>query len=235
MSNTHSAEESDDPIRRPGRYLKGLLEAQGRGLKGTAFRAGISVSYLSEVLNGKKLPTEKVGDAILRALDHEPDEAWRQMLRTAQQAKRSAATPPPDTRNAQLPTTPPAPVENAPPRLRFSRRSLVTAAIVALIALAGPAVLWQVWPDDDRASSGDAPDIGSEGKCRWKVTWPTAGMYEEPNRDDPAVRSFKNGEILEPYCTTHHNAAEDETYVKVSREEAADGVGWVRIGAVKRA
>jgi hypothetical protein len=72
------------------------------------------------------------------------------------------------------------------------------------------------------------------GSCHWKVIWPTAGLYEEPTRDQPALTSKKNGDEVGPYCTIHYNASENENYVKVQTDKAADGIGWMRTSALKR-
>lgn len=69
--------------------------------------------------------------------------------------------------------------------------------------------------------------------CHWKVTWPAAGVYEEPNRSQPPLKSKHSGDIVGPFCTTYYNTGENETYIQVHTEAAADKVGWMRITAVK--
>jgi hypothetical protein len=77
-----------------------------------------------------------------------------------------------------------------------------------------------------------APTNGT--MCHWKVIWPAAGVYDDPTRSQPPLKSKHSGDIVGPYCTTQYNAAENETYVQVQTDSAADGIGWMRLPALKQ-
>jgi hypothetical protein len=82
------------------------------------------------------------------------------------------------------------------------------------------------------APPASAPVAAGAPMCHWKVTWPAAGVYEDPNRSWPPLKSKHSGDVVGPFCTTHFNLIENETYVQVRTESAADGIGWMRLPAL---
>ncbi len=81
----------DDPAERLfARHLRTLRERAGTPtIEAIARKANCSTGAVSNALNGKVVPSDQVGDAVLRALGGEPDEAWRQMLTRARPSRRS--------------------------------------------------------------------------------------------------------------------------------------------------
>ena len=55
-----------------------------------------------------------------------------------------------------------------------------------------------------------------------------------PGKGQSPLKPKHSGDIVGPYCTTQHNAAENETYVQVQTDSAADGIGWMRLPALKQ-
>lgn len=93
-------------------------------------------------------------------------------------------------------------------------------------------------PTPSRAAKGPRsvqPPPSSGGRtCDWEVTWSTAGVYEEPRRDETIlVKRWHRGDVVGPYCATHRNADENETYVKVQSTDATDKIGWMRLKALR--
>jgi hypothetical protein len=86
----------------------------------------------------------------------------------------------------------------------------------------------------DAAQSG-APAQAATPSCHWKVTWPAAGVYEDPTRSQPPIKTKHSGDVVGPHCTTAYNANEHETYVQVQTDKAVDGIGWMRSAALKPA
>ncbi|GIF25230.1 hypothetical protein BJ973_007482 [Actinoplanes tereljensis] len=213
----------DDTALRPAKYLNSIrVEAGNPTLDTIARSAGCGKSYVSEILKGHKVPSNEVGGQILRALGKHPDHEWHEMLAAARlaaaQARKSARP------SADLAGQPgPEPVQVAP-----RRRWWLAAAAVTLIGSAA-GITWNL----RTVEKADATGTASTATCRWKVKWPSAGIYDNPTRTEDALRSERNGTVVGPYCETHYNAAEDETYVKVGTDLAADGVGWMRLNALK--
>ncbi|MGH4024775.1 MAG: helix-turn-helix domain-containing protein [Pseudonocardiaceae bacterium] len=75
----------DDPADRSfARHLRQLRERAGTPTVGAiARKANCSAGAVSNALNGKVVPSDKVGDAIVRVLGGEPDQAWRELLNEA--------------------------------------------------------------------------------------------------------------------------------------------------------
>ncbi|MDP5315740.1 glycosyltransferase [Streptomyces poriferorum] len=67
--------------------------------------------------------------------------------------------------------------------------------------------------------------------CQYKVVWPTAGVYENPNPNSAVVKTKYAGDIVG--AATCEGASYNEYgYVLVATDAAADGRGWMREGAV---
>lgn len=86
---------SDDPADRSfARRLRQLRERAGTPTVGAiARKASCSAGAVSNALNGKVVPSDKVGDAILRVLGGDPDEAWRELLDEARSYRGRGAVP----------------------------------------------------------------------------------------------------------------------------------------------
>jgi transcriptional regulator with XRE-family HTH domain len=214
----------DDTALRPANYLNSIrVEAGNPTLEAIARSAGCAKSSVSQILNGAKIPSNELGDQILRALGNEPDHEWHEMLAAARRAvaeARKSARP-----GADLAGHPGSePVQVAP-----RRRWWMVAAAVLLIGIVA-VIAWNFRTVGEAGAAGKAP---ASPTCRWKVKWPSAGIYDNPTRTGDPLRSERNGTVMGPYCETRYNAAEDETYVKVSTEAATDGVGWMRLNALK--
>ncbi|MEU9361981.1 glycosyltransferase [Streptomyces sp. NPDC048301] len=94
-----------------------------------------------------------------------------------------------------------------------------TAVLVAALGLAGALVT--------------APGAGAAAQagCQYKVVWPTAGVYENPNPASVVVKTKQAGDIVG--ASTCEGAGYNEYgYVLVTTDAAADGRGWMREEAV---
>lgn len=69
--------------------------------------------------------------------------------------------------------------------------------------------------------------------CQYKVTWPTAGVYEQPSNGSTLLKKKAAGDIVGGYCDwTYFNSAEGNVYLAVSTASAEDGIGWMRRDAL---
>ncbi|WP_406099788.1 glycosyltransferase [Streptomyces sp. NBC_01013] len=76
-----------------------------------------------------------------------------------------------------------------------------------------------------------APGAAAQAGCQYKVVWPTAGVYENPNPNSVVVKTKYAGDIVG--ASTCEGASYNEYgYVLVTTDAAADGRGWMREGAV---
>ncbi|WP_328722957.1 glycosyltransferase [Streptomyces sp. NBC_00247] len=76
-----------------------------------------------------------------------------------------------------------------------------------------------------------APGATAAAGCQYKVVWPTAGVYENPNPNSVVVKTKYAGDIVG--ASTCEGASYNEYgYVLVTTDAAADGRGWMREGAV---
>ncbi|PVC93236.1 glycosyltransferase [Streptomyces sp. CS147] len=67
--------------------------------------------------------------------------------------------------------------------------------------------------------------------CQYRVLWPTAGVYENPNPTSAVVKTKHAGDIVG--ASTCEGASHNEYgYVLVTTDAAADGRGWMREEAV---
>ncbi|MFF2862933.1 glycosyltransferase [Streptomyces rubiginosohelvolus] len=67
--------------------------------------------------------------------------------------------------------------------------------------------------------------------CQYKVLWPTAGVYENPNPNSVVVKTKHAGDIVG--ASTCEGAGHNEYgYVLVTTDAAADNRGWMRSDAV---
>ncbi|MBC2906746.1 hypothetical protein [Streptomyces cupreus] len=72
-------------------------------------------------------------------------------------------------------------------------------------------------------------------QCHWQVQWGTAGVYEKPFRDPGnLIKTKHSGDIVGPYCFTWYNQGEQEYYVAVHSDAAADDIGWMRLKALSQ-
>ncbi len=78
---------------------------------------------------------------------------------------------------------------------------------------------------------GPVADASAQAGCQYKVVWPTAGVYENPNPNSVVVKTKYAGDIVG--ASTCEGASWNEYgYVLVATDAAADGRGWMRTGAV---
>ncbi|MFI8423671.1 glycosyltransferase [Streptomyces sp. NPDC085479] len=80
-------------------------------------------------------------------------------------------------------------------------------------------------------AAGPAAGAAAVSGCQYKVVWPTAGVYENPNPNSVVVKIKHAGDIVgAPTC---EGAGYNEYgYVLVTTDAAADRRGWVRVDAV---
>ncbi|GGO86624.1 hypothetical protein [Wenjunlia tyrosinilytica] len=85
------------------------------------------------------------------------------------------------------------------------------------------------------AAPAPAPTPENGGTmCHWKVVWPAAGVYDDPSRSAPLLKTKHSGDVVGPFCVTQVNASENETFVQVQTEAAPDGIGWMRMPALRQ-
>jgi hypothetical protein len=101
--------------------------------------------------------------------------------------------------------------------MRHIRRATAVLAVAA--GLAGALVTAH--------SAGAAAASG----CQYKVVWPTAGVYEEPDPNSPVVKTKHAGDIVGA-STCEGGGVDDWGFVLVASDAAADGRGWIREEAV---
>ncbi len=91
------------------------------------------------------------------------------------------------------------------------------------------------WPGRPGAypheSAGPAAGASGSPGCQYRVLWPTAGVYENPNPNSVVVKAKHAGDIVG--ASTCEGAGYNEYgYVLVATDAAADGRGWMREEAV---
>ncbi|WP_393054425.1 glycosyltransferase [Streptomyces sp. LN549] len=106
-------------------------------------------------------------------------------------------------------------------------RLLTAAALVTALSAAGALVTAQ------------SAVAAAQSSCDYKVLWPTAGVYEEPNPYSVIVKTKQAGDIVGapgPGCeyASWVDNSYNVTYARVSTAAAADGVGWMRYEALVR-
>ncbi|BCL14562.1 glycosyltransferase [Micromonospora sagamiensis] len=108
----------------------------------------------------------------------------------------------------------------------------LASALTGLLALASPA---SAAPGDTTAGQpSGAPVVAAT--CEWVVTWPSAGVYEQPTRMYEPLKVKNAGDrVGGGYCMEHYNTSELEWYVSVSCSCASDGIGWMRRNALRAA
>ncbi len=80
-------------------------------------------------------------------------------------------------------------------------------------------------------AAGPAAGAAAVSGCQYKVVWPTAGVYENPNPNSVVVKIKHAGDIVG--ASTCEGASYNEYgYVLVTTDAAADRRGWVRAEAV---
>ncbi|MEH1099594.1 hypothetical protein DER29_6110 [Micromonospora sp. M71_S20] len=103
--------------------------------------------------------------------------------------------------------------------------------LTGLLAVATPASAAPTGVDAEQRSG-----FRAAATCEWVVTWPSAGVYEQPTRMDPALKVKNAGDrVGGGYCMEHYNTSELEWYVSVSCSCASDGIGWMRRNALRAA
>ncbi|MGW8992196.1 glycosyltransferase [Streptomyces zhihengii] len=96
---------------------------------------------------------------------------------------------------------------------------LTTVVLTAALGCAGALVV------------GPAAGASAASGCQYKVLWPTAGVYENPNPNSVVVKTKHAGDIVG--ASTCEGASYNEYgYVLVATDAAADGRGWMRAEAV---
>ncbi|MEU1469968.1 glycosyltransferase [Streptomyces sp. NPDC005761] len=77
--------------------------------------------------------------------------------------------------------------------------------------------------------------VAAPQSCDYKVVWPTAGVYENPNPNSVIVKTKQAGDIVgAPGPGCEYAGWNDITYARVNTDAAADGVGWMRYEALVR-
>lgn len=72
-----------------------------------------------------------------------------------------------------------------------------------------------------------------QASCDYKVVWPTAGVYENPDPNSVVVKTKHAGDIVgAPGSGCTYAGVDTYTFAKVTCDAAADGVGWMRIEAL---
>ncbi|MEU1125095.1 glycosyltransferase [Streptomyces sp. NPDC005899] len=80
-------------------------------------------------------------------------------------------------------------------------------------------------------ATGPAAGAAAPLGCQYKVVWPTVGVYENPNPNSVVVKTKYAGDIVG--ASTCEGASYNEySYALVATEAAADGRGWIRVGAL---
>ncbi|MFE1365631.1 glycosyltransferase [Streptomyces anulatus] len=101
--------------------------------------------------------------------------------------------------------------------MRMNR--LTTIALAAALSCAGVLAV------------GPAAGASAPFGCQYKVLWPTAGVYENPNPNSVVVKTKHAGDIVG--ASTCEGAGYNEySYVLVTTDAAADNRGWMRAEAV---
>ncbi|MFC9941414.1 glycosyltransferase [Streptomyces pratensis] len=96
---------------------------------------------------------------------------------------------------------------------------LTTAVLATAFGFAGALV------------TGPTAGAAAQAGCQYKVVWPTAGVYENPSPNSVVVKTKYAGDIVG--ASTCEGASYNEySYVLVATDAAADGRGWMRVGAV---
>lgn len=103
--------------------------------------------------------------------------------------------------------------------MRITR--LTTATLVTSLAFAG--------------ALATAPGAAAASGCQYKVVWPIAGVYEDPNPSSVIVKDKNAGDIVGASTCEgagYSDGTGDYSYVLVATDAAADGRGWMREEAV---
>ncbi|MFD9545368.1 glycosyltransferase [Streptomyces sp. NPDC060022] len=101
--------------------------------------------------------------------------------------------------------------------MRMTR--LTTAVLATALGFTGALVTG--------SSAGASAQLG----CQYKVVWPTAGVYENPNPNSVVVKTKHAGDIVG--ASTCEGAGYNEySYAMVTTDAAADGRGWMRVEAL---
>lgn len=75
------------------------------------------------------------------------------------------------------------------------------------------------------------PDPAAAG-CHYKVTWPVAGVYEQPGWNN--LKNKHAGDIVGEFCNwTWYDGVNE--WIAVATASAEDGIGWMRREAVVHA
>ncbi len=84
----------------------------------------------------------------------------------------------------------------------------------------------QVPPDLDITANPKPTAAG----CHFKVIWPSAGVYEQPASG--LLKSKYAGDIVGDWCFTSY--ASGNWWLAVTSASAQDGIGWMRLEALKQ-
>ncbi|MEU3168682.1 hypothetical protein [Streptosporangium sp. NPDC006930] len=63
--------------------------------------------------------------------------------------------------------------------------------------------------------------------CQWKIIRKIAGVYEEPRKDAPRIKTKEKDNKVGPYCTKWTNPEDGKTYIPVTTDSAIDRIGWI--------
>jgi hypothetical protein len=103
--------------------------------------------------------------------------------------------------------------------MRMTRLS--TTVLVAALGLAG--------------ALATSPSASAQSGCQYKVVWPTAGVYENPNPNSVVVKTKHAGDIVGASTCEgagYSDGTGDYSYVLVATDAASDGRGWMRTQAI---
>ncbi|MEV5704015.1 hypothetical protein [Actinoallomurus sp. NPDC052274] len=101
-------------------------------------------------------------------------------------------------------------------------------------ATAAPAAAATAAPASAAASGANLPASHVvAASCQYKVTWPVAGVYEQPTNASTLLKDKRAGDVVGGYCDwTYDNTTEGHTYLAVATDSAEDGIGWMRRDAL---
>lgn len=75
--------------------------------------------------------------------------------------------------------------------------------------------------------TGQSAHAAAQEGCQYRVTWPTAGVYEDPSPNSVIVKTKHAGDIVgASTCEGEH--VDGWNFVLVATDAAADGRGWIR-------
>jgi hypothetical protein len=232
-----------DATMQPARYLTQLWKAKRPKLRAVAARAGCSTAFVSEVLAGKKVPSDEVGDRILAGLGGQPDQVWHQMLTDARRARKASRKTgsaelaisdsnqqqqPKDQVNPQRRAS--SPVSLGPQRERRNPHAavfLLDAAMLMAVVIAG--LVTNIAKDQHTATVATSPALLLPGAVPPQLPPQTAssnGTAPAASPTAPASRPEKicHWEVVWSTAGVYAQPSRDQAHL-VKRKHRGDSVG----------